>query len=449
MNPPNILYFVCHDLGRHIGCYGLPIPTPHIDRFASQAIRFTQAFCTSPACSPSRACAMTGRTAHSTGALGLSHMGWPLPLTHHTIIDDLNSAGYQTVLSGVNHERHPRSDRYRIDLTHTWADWHADRAVNHAITFLEQRNPSRPFYLNIGVQEPHPSTWKDAGLRFPGPTPPDQTVVPIGFPDTPALRARLGAFQAALQFMDFQFGRLLDALDRLHLRHNTLVIFTTDHGIAGPGAKGTLFSLGTEIALLIRTPDGTGAGSTCPHLIPNIDLRPTLCQAAGLTPPPEIQGRSFWPLLCGKPYTPNAHAFFERNFHGEHPGRHDPAHGDAFDPIRSVRTPQYHYLRWWRPTLRSRHPFPWEADSHQPDGPEFHHTWPDTGLPRPQEALFDTTRDPQEWINLAHRPEYQSIRSDLASRLNRWMIETDDFLLRGQVPAPPEPPGWGPAWPAT
>jgi hypothetical protein len=67
---------------------------------------------------------------------------------------------------------------------------------------------------------------------------------------------------------------------------------------------------------------------------------------------------------------------------------------------------------------------------------------------RPHEALYDTTRDPQEWINLAERPEYRGVKEDLAARLEQWMRETDDFLQRGEVPEPPEAPGWGPAWPA-
>lgn len=111
----NVLYFVCHDLGRALGCYGAGIPTPHLDAFASEGIRCTDAHCASPACSPSRACVMSGKAAHTTGALGLSHMGWPLHLDHTTSIDDFNGAGFQTILSGINHERHPRTEEDFID----------------------------------------------------------------------------------------------------------------------------------------------------------------------------------------------------------------------------------------------------------------------------------------------------------------------------------------------
>jgi len=449
MNPPNILYFVCHDLGRQLGCYGLPVSTHCLDRFAAEGIRFTRAFCSSPACSPSRACAMTGRHAHNTGAIGLSHMGWPLDLRHRTIIDDLNAAGYETILSGVNHERHPRTDRYQTDLTRTWADWQSDRAVDHAIAYLESRGRSRPFYLNIGTQEPHQVTWKDVGTRIPGPVPPEETAIPLGFPDTPRMREEMSRFQASAAFMDHHFGRLMEALDRLGLRDNTLVVFTTDHGISGPRAKGTLFDFGTEIALLVRNPGGKGAGTVSDALIPNIDFRPTLCQAAGTVPEGPVNGRSFFPLLNGEPWTPNAAAFFERNFHGEHKGRHEDGYQDAFDPVRSIRTTQYHYIRWWRPEQRRATPRPWEVPgSYQPDGPGFQHAWPEMAESRPHEALYDTARDPQEWINLAGRPEYREVKDGLAARLEQWMRETDDFLLRGEVPAPPEPSGWGPAWPA-
>ncbi|MCD8483831.1 MAG: sulfatase-like hydrolase/transferase [Verrucomicrobia bacterium] len=105
----NILYFVCHDLGRALGSYGAHIPTPHLDAFAAEGIRFSDAHCASPACSPSRACVMSGKYAHTTGALGLSHMGWPLHRDFPTTVDDFNAAGYTTMLSGINHERHPKN----------------------------------------------------------------------------------------------------------------------------------------------------------------------------------------------------------------------------------------------------------------------------------------------------------------------------------------------------
>ena len=89
--PPNIIHFICHDLGKELGCYGKPIASPNLDRFANEGVTFTNAFCNSPACSPARGCIMTGRYAHCSGGVGLAHMGWPLPaeLTESALEDRL------------------------------------------------------------------------------------------------------------------------------------------------------------------------------------------------------------------------------------------------------------------------------------------------------------------------------------------------------------------------
>ena len=102
---PNILYFVVHDIGRHMGCYGAPVATPNLDAFAASGVPFTNAFGNSAACSPSRICAMTGLYAHTSGGVGLAHMGWPLADDVLTIVDHLGAAGYETIHSGMQHER--------------------------------------------------------------------------------------------------------------------------------------------------------------------------------------------------------------------------------------------------------------------------------------------------------------------------------------------------------
>ncbi len=418
MSPHNFLYIVCHDLGRAMGCYGADVPTPCLDRFAAESVRFTNAHCASPACSPSRACAMSGQHAHRSGAIGLSHMGWPLPLDRSTSVDDFNAAGYQTILSGINHERHPRTDRYEIDLSHDWSDWNSDRVVDNALRTLERRDRSRPFYLNIATQEPHACTWPAVGGRIPA-LPPDTPVWnPPGMPDYPGKEEDFRRFAASIAFMDLHIGRLLAGIDRLGLRETTVVVFTTDHGISGPRAKGTLYGLGTEIAFLLRLPDGRHAGETRNTLLSNLDFRPTWCEAFGLPPPEHIDGRSFWSVI-GQPDAPHRdHLYLERNFHGEKLRPDDADWTDLYDPIRAIRTPEHLYIRHYIPDA-----------------------WP--GRFRPSEELYDLVSDPRENHSVCDPARLESFRR---------LQESEARALADFVPGPPPPrleqPGWGPAWPA-
>lgn len=448
MQRPNILYFVCQDIGKHLECYGVPVETPNLDRFARQGVRFERGYCNSPACSPSRICTMTGQYAHTSGGVGLAHMGWPLDSQVRTIIDEFNDAGYETILSGMQHERHPRSNCYQADLAETWEDWDTDRAVDMAVGYLQKRNRSRPFYLNIGSQSPHASWWHKAETKYGGVVPPQWVWVPPWCPDHDLTRSLLGQFQAAIRFVDYHFGRLMAALERLGHDRDTMVIFTTDHGIAAPRSKGTLYDRGVEIALLVRLPQGHRAGTRVEHLIQNIDFVPTLLEATGLPPLSRLAGRSFWPALRGEEYQPHEMIFMERNFHGEKATPEAKEYSDVYDPIRAVRTPEYHYIRWFNPQLRGREMLPWEIPAGwRPTGDGVEHICPSQGGPRLEEELYDVRHDPLEIVNVAGRPEYAGVKTRLRRELQGWMERTGDFVLTGQVPKRPQEPGWGPNWP--
>lgn len=468
MRRPHVLYFVCHDLGRALGCYGADIPTPHLDAFARQGLRFTDAHCASPACSPSRACAMSGLHPHQSGALGLSHMGWPLPLTVQTTVDDFNAAGYQTILSGLNHERHPRTDRYQLDLSRHWEDWKLPRAIDNALAALRNRDPSRPFYLNLATQEPHACTWKDVSdgertfLSVPSAPPaspppgripalPDHlpTWLPPGMPRTPALEAAFRRFAACVVFLDAQFGRLLHGLDQLGLSDDTLVVFTTDHGMSGPRGKGSLLALGTEIALLMRQPGVLPADQSRAFPVSNLSFRATLADAARIQTTTTPTGRSFWPAALDPAAAPppDEALLLTRNFHGEKPWRTETDYLDCHDPTRALRTASHLYLRRFAPTAKPPEPLPGVL----PSGPQ---TWDNWGTswalpttPRPAEELYDLTTDPLELHNVAATPAYASVLATLRARLANAMLETHDHLPFPPPPRP-EPPGWGPTWPA-
>jgi N-sulfoglucosamine sulfohydrolase len=447
MARPNILYFVCHDLGRALGCYGAGIPTPHLDAFAATGLRFTQAHCASPACSPSRACAMSGLHPHQSGALGLAHMGWPLDLRQTTTVDDCNAAGYQTILSGLNHERHPRTDRYEVDVTRDWADWRLPRPVDHALAALRQRDRSRPFYLNIATQEPHACIWQDVGSRIPALPASWPGWMPPGMPRTPALEEAFRRFAAAVAFTDAEFGRLLRGLDELGLAHDTLVVFTTDHGMSGPRGKGTLHGLGTEIALLMRLPGGAHAGRVIDFPVSNLGYRATLAEATGIPMVTTPTGASFWTAALGQTAAPRAPLFLSRNFHGEKPWRYETDYLDLFDPLRALRTATHLYVRRFDPAAKPAEPLPGVIPTGEQSWAHWELSWALSAAPRPSEEVYDLRTDPLELTNVADEPAHAAALDELRTGLAAAMRETHDFLP-GPPPARPHPPGWGSRWPA-
>jgi len=433
VNAPNIVYVIVHDLGRHLGCYGVPVASPHIDAFASEATLFRNAFCSAPACSPSRACAMTGQYSHVNGTIGLAHQGWPLRDDKKTVVDYLNEGGYQTLHFGLSHDRHPLQNHYQVDSERNWEDrYNTRRAFDKALAFMESHDRGRdgdhdrdsPFYMNIGVTNPHASMWSgnhpyaDHG----DPVPPDQVYVPPYLPDTPGTRESLGRFQAAIRFLDLEFGRFMDQADALGKGKDTVFIFTVDHGAHTGWRRDKMmcYDKGVEISLIVRMPDGVGAGRVVDDLIPNIDYAPTVLDLAGLPSPDDMNGRSFKSLLHGGAYEPHEAIFIERNFHG------------PFDPVRCVRTCDYHYMRNYHPQAIDYYPLPFELPADYRD--EDKDSLP--VKPRPEEELYHVRTDPMEFLNVAERPEHAGVKADLVGRMAQWMRDTDDFMLRGEVPQP-------------
>ena len=434
----NIVYVVCHDLGKQLGCYGAGVKTPNLDRFAAEGIQFNRAYTNAVACSPSRGCVMTGQYSHSNGLMGLVNRGWSLPVERQTIVDDLNEAGYETVNFGIQHERHRReNNRYQMVKESRYVE----DAVGDAVAYLKGHQGSdQPFYMNIATVETHPSQWGsiDPNGRVPvyEAWRPDEIFVPPFIPDTPQTREELACFQSCIRYMDHHLGTLFDAVDQLGYRDNTIVVFTNDHGVAAPRAKPTVYEAGSGISLLMQVP--RVSDMQVDHLVQNIDYTPTLLDAAGVEIPRRVQGKSFWPLLTGRAYTPHTEVFLERNYHSGDPNG-EPLSTDQpnpyNDPMRAVRTDRFRYIRHLGENPK-RFWLPHEVEDRL--GTEYeivwNYLWPPMTEPRDLEELFDLENDPNETRNLAEDSEFQSIKSDLSDQVDRWMAETRDPILKGEIP---------------
>ncbi len=417
MKRPNILYLHSHDTGRYIQPYGYAVPTPNLQKLAEQSVLFRQAFCANPTCSPSRAALLTGQCAHSSGMLGLAHRGFRLSDYSQHLVNVLRErGGYRSILCGIQHEAHgPEAATRIIGYDQELAS--DSRNCGEVVADFLATRPAEPFFLSVGFFQTH--------RKFPEPacdeplTDPRYVRPPATLPDTPQTRADMAAYNTMARDLDRQYGLILDALDRTGLAENTIVLCTTDHGVAFPYAKCNLTDHGIGVLMMLRGPE-LRAGQVIDAMVSQVDVFPTLCEMIGIDKPAWLEGRSVMPLLRGERDTIREEVFAEVNYHA------------AYEPMRAVRTTRYKYIRRYddrdRPVLPN-----WD------DGPSKSYVYEAGCHERrvEQEYLYDLLFDPHETHNLVADPSLQSILNDLRSRLDRWMQDTNDPLLAGPIPLPP------------
>jgi arylsulfatase A-like enzyme len=355
--PPNILLIVADDLGYgDLSSYGHPVlKTPALDRLASEGVRLTAFYAASPLCSPSRAAMLTGRTPVRTGI-----ESWIPPDTdvelgrgEVTIATLLAQRGYQTYLSGKWHlnggldvARHAQPHDHGFQhwfAFHAWAIPHhrnpsnffrdgkpvgevqgfaAQIVVDEAVRWLEGRKPGAPFFLYVSFAEPHgtiasPDTFNAQYAAYTDGVP--DPMPNAGRPPGNMAARGPGEYYANVSHMDHQVGRLLERLDQLGLRDDTLVLFTSDngpvtrdwrqwwelnlYGSAGDfrGRKGDLYEGGLRVPAIARWPGRIPAGQVSDDPLCGYDLMPTLAAVAGVAVPTDrpIDGEDARAALTG------------------------------------------------------------------------------------------------------------------------------------------------------
>ena len=222
-------------------------------------------------------------------------------------------------------------------------------------------------------------------------------------------------------------GRITQSLTKSGLLDNTIVIFTTDHGIPFPRAKCSLYDAGMETALLMRWPERLAQNRVVSELLSNVDFMPTLLDLCGLPHPDGMQGRSFAGLLTGGVYQPRSEIFGQMTWHV------------TYNPMRCIRTDRYKLIRYFDPQPWTEMPQDyWNMCSSAPSlRAQFAHR-------PPEYEMFDLACDPYEQFNLVTAKGglqgLEDIRTQLQNRLETWMRETNDPLLQGPVSQSEAPP---------
>ena len=411
--PPNILYIHSHDTGRVVQPYGFQVPTPNIQLLADQGVLFREAFCAAPTCSGSRASLLTGLYCHNNGMLGLAHRGWKLNDYGQHWVHALRGAGYRSTLIG---EQHISVDPGVIgyDEIVPVDSNHAEYVAPLTIEALRDAS-SEPWFMSVGFFETHrdffaPTSVRDTLYSLP----------PSNLPDVPATRKDMAAFKASARSLDHGIGAVLHALHDFDLVENTLVLCTTDHGVAFPGAKATLFDRGIGVMMLMRGPGGFTGGKVFDTPVSHLDVYPTLCELAGVEAPDWLQGTSLMPLVRGEVERLHDAIFAETTYHA------------AYEPHRAIRTERWKYIRRF-----DDYPHPILANCDDSESKELlvEAGWGDRIVP--EEQLYDLILDPTECANLVGDAAHAEVRDELRARLEDWMRETDDPLLEGPVASPP------------
>ncbi len=405
--PPNILLLIADDLGdRDLGCYGHPtIRTENIDRLASTGVRFSNAFVTASSCSPSRTTMFTGKYPHATGADSL-HV--PLPDGTRILPAYLREKKYWSANVGKLHLGPVGAEQFDMVLESEW-DWKQA---------MDQRPKDRPFFVAVGFKDPHRPYQKDT---LPDPAATSDAVVPSYLVDDTPTREELTGYYDEVTRMDREIGKIEKWLAENKLTENTLVLFVSDNGMPFPRAKGSCYDSGVRVPMIVRWPGKTLAGRVCDSLVSTVDISPSLLAAAGIEADKDMHGRDATGMFADPGREIRDYVHVERNWHN-----HD-------DNQRGVRDRRFKYIHNGRPRV-------WTSSSDLMGSESWTSLLAGRDrneltaeqmrlfmVPRAAEELYDTERDPWEFVNLAGDPNYAGVLARLRDECAQWRQATDDY----------------------
>jgi arylsulfatase A-like enzyme len=417
---PNVLFIAIDDLNHWVGHLGVhpQTKTPNIDRLAKSGVTFSRAYCTAPACNPSRASLMSGQRPSTTGCY-LNSQNWRPGISEDKLLNShFARAGYRVYGAGkIYHGSFDRGGEWTdyfpgkggglklhlsamndgvggikfAPLANSDEDMPDYSVVSYGLEKLREES-DKPFFLAIGLVKPHmpfsvPKKWFDmfpldsiqlpphreddlndvppSGVKMARPEGDHAEIVKSG-----RWKEAVQAYLATIAFCDSQVGRLLDGLDASPQRDNTIVCLWSDHGWSlgekSHWRKFALWEEPTRTVFVWKAPGVTPANAVCARPVDYTCVYPTICTLAGLPLPAHLEGRDISPLLKNPQASWNSAAITTHGFKNH-----------------TVRTEGWRYIRY--------------ANG--------------------EEELYDEAADPREYTNLAGKPEHAARKAELAKLL--------------------------------
>lgn len=439
---PNLLIITVDDMSADsVGKFNCKLPntTPHIDRLASEGLRFNKAHVVVGNCFPSRNVMWSGLYPHNNGAEGFYQVR---DAKHPHLADLMQQAGYFTAIQHkVNHSTpyhpYPAWDvNLDIDPQGKKRDIKSAKSYYEGVRqgIAQAKDAEKPFCLLINVSDPHKPFYAQGkgGKTIPDKNKPTQVFSPSEVPipgflfDDPVVRKELSHYYSSVRRADDCVGATLKALDESGQRENTIIVFLSDHGMPLPFAKTQVYHHSTHTPLIFVVPGVTTADSVDnQHFVSAVDLLPTLLDLLEIQCDNQFDGKSFAALVRGESQLGRDAIFKEYNENS----------GASRDPMRAVQTESYLYIfnpwsngeRVMATATTGTTTYRRMAELAKSDATLASRL--DLYKYRVLEELYDVSKDPDCLKNLIDSPDHAENVKELQSRLESWMETTHDPML--------------------
>jgi N-sulfoglucosamine sulfohydrolase len=401
---PNIIWLMAEDIGPDIECYGMPaVKTPVLNKLAETGIKFENAFCTNPICSPSRSAMITGVHQNKINAhQHRSNRNVPLtkevqPFTYH-----LRNVGYTCIIG--NELVMGKGRKIDVNFKHkAIGKWDGEKNFGIFDKYDTFTPEDQPFFAQIQLVATHRGDWWDGVReRSEHPVNPDKVVMPPYMADHPTVRLDWAKYLDQMEFIDNEVGLIIDDLKKKGMYENTIIIFIGDNGRCNIKGKGYLHDPGLHVPLIVNWPGGIKSNQVRKEVVSTTDITATILDFAGIDVPKYMTGKSFMKEDFERQYTYSARDLWD----------------EVMEKSRSLSTGKYKYIRndmaevswdahqayleFYRPAVHVIRKLKFEGKLNETEAFFFSNT-------KPAEELYDLENDPHEIKNLASNSEYQSI----------------------------------------